>query len=105
LRTHDFAAAVRFAYDRARSAISDPRDGTMLSVIEEWAASLTSRLKDTSGFADLIGATREDLRNSLQSTTLRLAQLRDAGVVDTSAAGFVKFVEGGHDFLVNGKSD
>jgi len=105
MRTQDFAAAVRFAYDRAKAAISDPRDGTMLSVIEEWAASLASRLKDTTGFADLIGATRQDLRDSLQSTTLRLAELREAGVVDAGAAGFVEFVEGGHDFLIDGKTE
>ena len=102
LRTHDFADAVFHAYERAKSAISDPRDGTMLSVIEEWACSLARKVHEASSFAELIGATRKDLRVSLDSTTQKLAELRAAGVVDAGAAGFVEFVEGGHDFLLRG---
>jgi uncharacterized protein len=102
IKTHDFAAAVLHAYGRARSAISDPRDGTMLSIIEDWASSLARRVHDCPSFADLIGATRKDLHTSLNSTTEKLAELKAAGVVDAGAAGFVEFVEGGHDFLMRG---
>jgi len=102
MKTHDFARAVRRAYERAKAAITDPRDGTMLSVIEEWARSLARGAHDVPNFVDLIGATRGDLRRSLASTTERLAELRAAGVVDAGAAGFVAFVEGGHDYLSGG---
>jgi len=102
MRTHDFSAAVRRAYERAKAAIASPRDGTMLSVIEDWAASLARRVHEFPSFVDLIGATRDDLRRSLSSTTERLAELRAAGVVDAGAAGFVEFIEGGHDFLAGG---
>ncbi|MGD9941222.1 MAG: DegV family protein, partial [Clostridia bacterium] len=102
IKTHDFAAAVLHAYGRAKAAISDPRDGTMLSIIEDWASSLARRVHDSASFADLIGATRKDLHTSLSSTTEKLAELRAAGVVDAGAAGFVEFVEGGHDFLLRG---
>ncbi|MDX9958939.1 MAG: DegV family protein [Spirochaetia bacterium] len=102
IKTHDFAAAVLHAYGRAKAAISDPRDGTMLSIIEDWASSLARRVHDSASFADLIGATRKDLHTSLNSTTEKLAELRAAGVVDAGAAGFVEFVEGGHDFLLRG---
>jgi hypothetical protein len=102
LRTRDFAAAVRRAYERAKAAITDPRDGTMLSVIEDWAISLARSAHELPNFIELIGATREDLRRSLYSTTERLAELKAAGVVDAGAAGFVEFVEGGHDFLTTG---
>lgn len=102
IKTHDFAGAVLHAYGRAKSAISDPRDGTMLSIIEDWASSLARRVHDCPSFADLIGATRKDLHTSLNSTTEKLAELKAAGVVDAGAAGFVEFVEGGHDFLLRG---
>jgi len=102
LRTHDFARAVRHAYERARSAITDPREGTMLSIIEDWAASLSRRADDGASFVEFIGSTREDLRRSLAETTERLAELRATGFVDAGAAGFVEFVEGGHDFLARG---
>ncbi|MBU1080038.1 MAG: DAK2 domain-containing protein, partial [Spirochaetes bacterium] len=80
MKTHDFARAVRRAYERAKAAITDPRDGTMLSVIEEWARSLARGAHDVPNFVDLIGATRGDLRRSLASTTERLAELRAAGL-------------------------
>lgn len=102
LRSHEFVEAVRHAHARAASAIADPRDGTMLSVIGEWAAALARRLGEAAGPVDLIGSTRGDLRSSLSSTTERLAELRAAGVVDAGAAGFVEFVEGGHDYLERG---
>ena len=102
IKTHDFAAAVLHAYGRAKSAISDPRDGTMLSLIEDWASSLARRVHDCPSFADLIGATRKDLHTSLNSTTEKQAELKAAGVVDAGAAGFLEFVEGGHDFLMRG---
>jgi hypothetical protein len=102
VKTHDFAAAVLHAYGRAKAAISDPRDGTMLSIIEDWASSLARRVHDCPSFADLIGATRKDLHSSLNSTTEKLAELKAAGVVDAGAAGFLEFVEGGHDFLLRG---
>lgn len=98
-----FAQAVGNAYLRAKSAVSQPRDGTMLSVIETWALSLKYRLSETSNIAALIGATREDLKRSLAETTGKLAELKAAGVVDAGAAGFVEFVEGGHDYLIFGK--
>jgi hypothetical protein len=98
-----FAQAVENAYQRAKTAVSQPRDGTMLTVIETWALSLKYRLSDTSNIAALIGATREDLKRSLSETTDKLAELKAAGVVDAGAAGFVEFVEGGHDYLVFGK--
>ncbi|MDX9897384.1 MAG: DegV family protein [Spirochaetia bacterium] len=102
LKSQEFTAAVKHAYNRAKTAITDPRDGTMLSIIEDWATSLAGRTHESSSLADLIGASRGDLRISLASTTERLAELKAANVVDAGAAGFVEFVEGGHDFLVHG---
>lgn len=102
VKTHDFAAAVLHAYRRAKAAISEPREGTMLSIIEDWAASLARWVHEASSFTELIGATRKDLRQSLKSTTEKLAELKAAGVVDAGAAGFLEFVEGGHDFLIRG---
>lgn len=102
IRAHEFAASVNNAYLRAREAVSDPRDGTILSVIEAWAMALKRLSPHTSSITDLIGFTREDLKRSLGETTGKLAALKAAGVVDAGAAGFVEFVEGGHDYLVKG---
>ncbi|GAB1482035.1 DegV family protein [Treponema sp.] len=103
--TQEFVSGVRRAYQRAKSAVSTPRDGTILSVIEDWASSLARYNHTFQNFAELIGATRPDLRASLAGTTERLQELKDAGVVDAGAAGFIEFVEGGHDFLLSGHYD
>lgn len=102
LRVHEFAASVQKAHLRAREAVSDPQDGTILSVIEAWAIALSRLSPHSSSITELIGASRDDLKRSLFETRGKLAALRAAGVVDAGAAGFVEFVEGGHDYLVNG---
>jgi DegV family protein with EDD domain len=104
LRTHEFIEAVHHAYRRAKEAVTDPKEGTILSVIETWALSLSRKSQSTSSITELIGATREDLQRSLAETTEKLLELKNAGVVDAGAAGFIEFVEGGHDFLLNGAS-
>jgi len=102
LRTHELIEGVRNAYLRAKEAVTEPREGTILSVIETWAVSLARRGLENLSIVELIGATREDLRRSLDETTDRLAELKAAGVVDAGAAGFVEFVVGGHEFLESG---
>jgi hypothetical protein len=102
LRMHEFADAVHKAYLKARAAVSEPKDGTMLSVIKDWAAALSSKAHEASSFSELIEATKGSLKRSLESTTQALPELRDAGVVDAGAAGFVEFVEGAHEYLKTG---
>ncbi|HWP67696.1 MAG TPA: DegV family protein, partial [Rectinemataceae bacterium] len=102
LRTHELIDGVHNAYLRAKEAVTEPRDGTILSVIETWAVSLARQGPENSSIVELIGATREDLRRSLAETTDKLAELKAAGVVDAGAAGFVEFVVGGHEFLEKG---
>lgn len=102
MRARDLAEGVRSAYLRAKSAVTTPRDGTILSVIDDWATALRKKAVETANLIELIGATRDDLKRSLNETTERLAELRAAGVVDAGAAGFVEFVEGGHEYLLRG---
>ncbi|HUX11415.1 MAG TPA: DegV family protein [Spirochaetia bacterium] len=102
LRSYDFVVAVRVAAGRAKSAVTNPREGTILSIIETWAILLARKISDTISFLDLIGATRNELKRTLSQTTEQLAALKSAGVVDAGAAGFVEFVEGAYEFLSNG---
>ena len=102
IHAHEFAYSVNRAYLRAREAVTDPKDGTILTVIEAWALALARLSPHTSSITELIGSTRDDLKRSLGETTGKLAALQAAGVVDAGAAGFVEFVEGGHDYLLNG---
>jgi hypothetical protein len=92
--TREFVAAVRRGADSAQQALAHPVEGTILSVLHEWAAGLeeqTSRIHD---FGDLLGRGLERAREALANTPKQLAVLAKHGVVDAGAQGFVFFLEG-----------
>lgn len=97
-----FARAIAHASKSARRAISDPREGTILSVIHAWAEALGREHHRASGFKELFRAAAPSLRESLAATTGELEALRKAGVVDAGASGFVAFMDGAHAYLEAG---
>lgn len=91
--------AVNTAYD----AISEPVEGTMLTVMREWANSMSTLSNEKSTFQDLLKHSFSYAVKSLEKTKDTLAQLKEANVIDAGAKGFVLFLEGFEEFLVNGK--
>jgi DegV family protein with EDD domain len=90
--------AVAYAYD----AIANPVEGTILTVIKEWADYIYL-LKDQ--FDDFIKLLVEAYRKALESlaaTTKKLEVLARAHVVDAGAKGFVFWLEGIMDFFTMG---
>jgi hypothetical protein len=102
---HELAKAATTAAASARRCIAEPREGTMLSVMTDFASAL--RQQSDAGVADIGAMFRHSLgraRQSLANTPNLLPVLRAAGVVDAGAAGFVDFLEGVDDFIARGKS-
>ncbi len=100
----ELAHATASASRSARACLADPREGTMLSVMHDFAAELERLAK--SGVSDLSTLFRRSLeraRQSLANTPNLLPVLRAAGVVDAGAAGFVDFLEGVQDFAERGR--
>lgn len=98
------AQAAAEAARSARSCMAEPREGTMLSVIQDFATELKAQAE--SGVHDLRELFRRGLvkaRQSLANTPNQLPVLRAAGVVDAGAAGFVDFLEGVSDFIERGR--
>ncbi len=93
-------AAVRGA-EYAREAMDEPRDGTILSVIRDFAMAIQSPDAET-GFGTLLQNGLARARESLADTPNRLEALRKAGVVDAGAKGFVDMLEGIVTFIENG---
>jgi DegV family protein with EDD domain len=101
----ELAEAASCAARSARSCLAEPREGTMLSVISDFASEMRGQVE--SGVADLAELFRHSLvraRQSLANTPNQLPVLRAAGVVDAGAAGFVDFLEGVQDFIERGRS-
>lgn len=82
--------AVGYAYD----AVDQPVEGTMISVIRDWAAFLLSEHHRFATFEDLLSAAFGEADLALGRTTIQLAVLKRHNVVDAGAKGFVSFLAG-----------
>jgi DegV family protein with EDD domain len=97
-----FAEIARRAVQHARRAILTPVEGTMLTVLHDWAEEIyAERLKKTD-FADLLSHSLQAAERSLKETPKKLAVLARAGVVDAGAKGFFDFLEGVVGFIKKG---
>ena len=101
---YTFAKAVTVGNDYAHDAMSNPREGTILSVIDAFAASISDHHKGgTDGsFAALVRKALEHAQAALARTPEQLDVLRKAGVVDAGAKGFVELVDGMSEYLSTG---
>ncbi|MCX6233710.1 MAG: DegV family EDD domain-containing protein [Bacteroidetes bacterium] len=91
--------AVRYAYD----AIANPVEGTMITVIREWAEFIYSIKNNTDNFLHLLTEALKIAKESLKETQKTLAVLAKNKVVDAGAKGFVYFLEGMIEFFKTGK--
>lgn len=97
------AAAVRHGATSARGALAHPVEGTILSVIDSFADALEEAAAEhrgdpRRGFARALA----QARRALARTPEQMAALRDAGVVDAGAQGFVDLLEGIAEFIEGG---
>lgn len=99
----DFAFAMNKAGDYAYEAISNPVEGTMVTVISEWADSLSTLAESTRDFKEMLADSLKVALVSLSETPEKLQVLKDANVVDSGAKGFVHFIEGFAQFLATGQ--
>ncbi len=98
-----FAEAVMHGAGYAREAMDDPREGTILSVIRDFAEAIQSANADgNAGFATLLRAGLARAEASLADTPNHIEVLRKAGVVDAGAKGFVDLVDGIVGFVQSG---
>lgn len=79
--------------DRAYQAVSNPMEGTILTVVRE-AFEAVSGLSDSLAISDLFEAYLKAGYESLARTPELLPVLKQAGVVDAGGQGYLFFVEG-----------
>jgi DegV family protein with EDD domain len=92
--TRAFGAAVVKASESAYSAIARPVEGTILTVIRDWARHVAERAAEVADFGVLLPESLKAARTSLQNTPRQMKLLQKAGVVDAGAQGFVYLLEG-----------
>jgi len=89
-----FGDAVRESVDSAYQAMDQPREGTMLTVISDWASEIYDGSRRNLPFADLFSRAFQTAQKAVTRTPQQLKVLRDNGVVDAGALGVVSFLEG-----------
>ena len=106
LTPHDFAAGVTGGARYAREALSDPREGTLITVLADFATEVASLASSGAirDFGSLFKRALPRTRASLDNTRNQLEVLRKANVVDAGAQGFVELVEGMADHFERGES-
>lgn len=103
--TATFGQAIAMGSEYARDALSDPMEGTILSVISAFAASFrhdAARTDDDNLVSEFERAL-QCARGALEDTTQQLDVLRKAGVVDAGAAGFVALLSGMQAYIAHGR--
>jgi len=103
LSTEAFANAATKAAEQARNAISNPQEGTIITVMKDWANNLTEHAYHTSDFFELFKKSLAKAKDSLAQTPDKLKILKKAGVVDAGAQGFVNLLEGIVNFIEYGR--
>lgn len=102
ISTARFGESVRNAVRYAYNSIAHPQEGTMLTLIREWAEEVYQNRHRFSDYHELLHHSLEKARQVLHDTPKKLAVLKKAGVVDAGAKGFVDFIEGVVQFIRQG---
>lgn len=99
-----FSHAVSHASKSARAAISNPVEGTIITVMNDWSDWIKKHWHKFDNFENLLGRSLEVAKQSLRDTPKKLEVLSKAKVVDAGAQGFVNFLQGIQDFITTGKA-
>ena len=102
LSVHRFAESARRAVQHARRAVLTPVEGTMITLLHDWAEALYEQRLKMTDFVELLSYSLHIADRSLRDTPKKLAVLARAGVVDAGARGFFDFLEGVVAFIRKG---
>jgi len=105
LTVDDFAAAVSDGASYARESMAEPREGTILTVLSDFAVEVREQVlgNGVRDFRRLFEVALVRARSSLEATRDQLEHLRRANVVDAGAMGFVELLAGMSHFMDTGE--
>lgn len=97
LSTDDLVKGFQLAFEKAKSAVSSPKEGTVLTVMKVWAQSWEKHVNDN--FEHAFEEVLKQLSKAVDNTTNQLKVLKDNHVVDAGAMAFYYFMQGMHRFM------
>ena len=101
----DFSDAFNNASEKAWDALSNPQEGTILTIFKDLAKFLKDYTanSDNNDFLPLMNECLKVAQKSLDNTPTQMKLLKNAGVVDAGAQGFIDLLMGINDFIQSGK--
>ena len=93
INARELAAAIGIGFERLSSSLDEPVEGTILTVARETAAE-AGRAGGESDLRVFMSRIVNRAEQALQRTPELLAALKNAGVVDAGAKGFVRLLDG-----------
>lgn len=95
----DFSRMANDALVHLYEAVNHPLEGTIISVIRDWASYLLAHGPNSNDFRELLISAYEQALVSLEATKNQLSILKKNHVVDSGAKGFVTFLNGINHYL------
>ena len=101
--TKTFSESIKLGSDYAYDALSEPKEGTILTLISVLAKHLQKTIANNNKiqFQSLMLEGLNASKKALKETQNQLEELSKAGVVDAGAKGFFILFEGMTNFIVN----
>ncbi|MGI6781597.1 MAG: DAK2 domain-containing protein [Acholeplasmataceae bacterium] len=90
----EFIQALVGGYQMAYRAVMDPVEGTILTVVREAAERVQAEEDNLHSIEEVMDLYVRQAHETLQKTPEILPVLKEAGVVDSGGAGFIKIIEG-----------
>ncbi len=90
----EFIQALVGGYQMAYRAVMDPVEGTILTVVRESAEKVLREQSNLNSVEEVLALYLQQAKETLIRTPDLLPVLKEAGVVDSGGAGFVKIIEG-----------
>jgi len=102
---YTFSSAIAKGSEYAHDALSQPREGTVLTVIAAVSESIQTHVTNVQDgeFPAMMKVAIERAGTALAETTEQLDVLRKAGVVDAGAKGFVELLRGMSEYIIDGR--
>src|SRR5690554_5760571 len=90
----DFIQALVGGYQMSYPAVMDPVEGTILTVVRESAEKVLQERENLKSIDEVLKVYLNQAKETLIKTPDLLPVLKEAGVVDSGGAGFIKIIEG-----------
>jgi DegV family protein with EDD domain len=104
--TYQFLRCLKMGNRYAREALSEPVDGTILTVIDKFSESFEDSYSNETNkdFSEIFSRVMVTTKEAVAETKNQLDVLRDSNVEDAGAKGFYILMNGFVEFIVNGVS-